>query len=227
MRPASQSRKLPAIWVSTTGRWAIGVKAWRNAHPEPCQSCFRWSVPNEGTRRGEPPASAGERVFEKSRGLLRSGALVAERCAHRGGDGHLSDHVDVPAARRGPLDLYGWRHRAESPTAARRRVLAEHVRRVFEASRQTSGCRRVAAEFNGREGIKCSVGLIADLMRELGLRAMQPRGHRRTTLHSEQTVDIPDLIERDSAARGTSGGTGWSATSPTCAPVRAGSTWPP
>jgi hypothetical protein len=26
--------------------------------------------------------------------------------------------------------LYGWRHRAVSPTAAQRRVLAEHVRRV-------------------------------------------------------------------------------------------------
>jgi transposase InsO family protein len=62
----------------------------------------------------------------------------------------------------------------------------------------------VAAELN-REGIECSVGLIADLMRELGLRAVQPRGYRRTTLPSEQTVEIPDLIERDFAARGTPG----------------------
>src|SRR5688500_3856521 len=100
--------------------------------------------------------------------------------------------------------FYGWRHRAESPTATRRRVLTEHVRRVFEAARQTSGCRRVAAELN-REGIECSVGLIADLMRELGLRAVQPRGYRRTKLPSEQTVDIPDLIERDFAAHGTPG----------------------
>ena len=35
------------------------------------------------------------------------------------------------------------------------------------------GCRRVAAQLN-REGHACSVGLVADLMRELGLTACQP-----------------------------------------------------
>jgi len=100
--------------------------------------------------------------------------------------------------------FYAWRHRAESPTTARRRLLAEHVLRVFEASRQTSGCRRVAAELN-REGVECSVGLIADLMRELGLRAVQPRGYRRTTLPGDETVVSPDLINRGFAADGSPG----------------------
>ena len=63
-------------------------------------------------------------------------------------------------------------------------------------SRQTFGCRRIAAALN-REGIEWSVGLAADLMRELGLPAVQPRGYKRTTIPGERAVDSPDLIGRD------------------------------
>jgi putative transposase len=34
-------------------------------------------------------------------------------------------------------------------------------------------------------------------MRELGLRAVQPRAYKRTTIPGEQPVDSPDLLERD------------------------------
>jgi transposase InsO family protein len=95
--------------------------------------------------------------------------------------------------------FYAWRNRAETTTAARRRELAAHVRRVFEAGRGAYGCRRVAAQLN-REGHPCSVGLVADLMRELGLRACQPRAYKRTTLPGEQPVASPDLIGRDFTA---------------------------
>ena len=64
--------------------------------------------------------------------------------------------------------FYAWRNRIETPTAARRRRLAVEVARVFDGSRQTSGCRRIAAALN-RDGHECSVGLVADLMREFGL----------------------------------------------------------
>ena len=95
--------------------------------------------------------------------------------------------------------FYAWRNRAETATAARRRELAAHVRRVFKAGRGAYGCRRVAAQLN-REGHPCSVGLVADLMRELGLRACQPRAYKRTTLPGEQPVASPDLIGRDFTA---------------------------
>jgi transposase InsO family protein len=100
--------------------------------------------------------------------------------------------------------FYAWRNRTETPTAMRRRQLAEHVQRVFDDSRQTSGCRRAAAQLN-REGHECSVGLVADLMRELGLKAVQPRGYKRTTIPGEQPVESPDLLERDFAAGGEPG----------------------
>ena len=95
--------------------------------------------------------------------------------------------------------FYAWRNKAETATAARRRELAAQVRRVFEAGRGAYGCRRVAAQLN-REGHPCSVGLVADLMRELGLRACQPRAYKRTTVPGEQPVTSPDLIGRDFTA---------------------------
>jgi transposase InsO family protein len=100
--------------------------------------------------------------------------------------------------------FYAWRNKAETATAARRRELAAQVRRVFDAGRGAYGCRRVAAQLN-RGGHPCSVGLVADLMREAGLQACQPRAYKRTTLPGEQPVTSPDLIGRDftAAAPGT------------------------
>jgi putative transposase len=95
--------------------------------------------------------------------------------------------------------FYAWRIRAESATATRRRELAEQVRRVFVQHQARYGCRRIARQLNA-EGHACSVGLVADLMRELGLRACQPRAYRRTTLHGEQPVATADLLERDFTA---------------------------
>lgn len=92
--------------------------------------------------------------------------------------------------------FYAWRNRVETPTQARRRELAERVTKVFEESRQTFGCRRIAAALN-RDGYECSVGLVADVMRELGLKAVQPRGYKRTTVAGEQPVRSPDLLGRD------------------------------
>jgi putative transposase len=100
--------------------------------------------------------------------------------------------------------FYAWRNRAETATAARRRELSVLVRAVFEAGRGAYGCRRVAAQLN-RDGHPCSVGLVADLMREQGLRACQPRAYKRTTVPGEEPVTSPDLIGREftAAAPGT------------------------
>ena len=46
----------------------------------------------------------------------------------------------------------------------------------------------------------CSVGLVADLMREPGLRACQPRAYKRTTMPGKRPVTRPDLIGRDFTA---------------------------
>jgi len=96
---------------------------------------------------------------------------------------------------------YAWTHRAETPTRARRRALEVEVAQEFDASRQTSGCRRITAALN-RRGIECSVGLVASLMRQLGLAAVQPRAYKRTTLPGTAPTSAPDLIDRDFTATG-------------------------
>lgn len=94
--------------------------------------------------------------------------------------------------------FYDWRRQAATmtATAARRADLAVQVKGVFDEFRQTYGCRRIARELNAR-GVACSVGLVADLMREMGLKAVQPRAYRVTTVHGVDDEYPPDLIERD------------------------------
>jgi putative transposase len=95
--------------------------------------------------------------------------------------------------------FYAWRNQAATVTAVRRRDLSARIERIFTASRGTYGCRRVAAELN-REGCAASVGLVADLMRELGLRGCQPRAYKRTTVPGDEPVIRPDLLGRDFSA---------------------------
>src|SRR4051794_721860 len=95
--------------------------------------------------------------------------------------------------------FYAWANRVETPTQARRRALAAAITAEFESSRQTSGCRRITAALN-RAGVECSVGLVADLMHELGLAAVQPRAYKRTTVPGKKPVTAPDLIDRDFTA---------------------------
>ena len=92
--------------------------------------------------------------------------------------------------------FYEWRGRVVTATAARRGELAVLVGKAFEEFRQAYGCRRIARVLNAR-GHARRVGLVADLMRELGLRAVQPRAYRVTTVHGTGDEYPADLIERD------------------------------
>lgn len=94
--------------------------------------------------------------------------------------------------------FYAWRARVGTLTAtqARREALKSEIVRVFAQQRGTAGCRRIAAELNDNE-FPCSVGLVADLMRELGLAAIQKRADKRTTVVDEQAQVFTDRLERD------------------------------
>lgn len=97
--------------------------------------------------------------------------------------------------------FYDWRVRSMrvSATAARRGALGVAVREVFDEFRQVYGCRRIARELGDR-GTVCSVGLVADLMREQGLAAVQPRAYRVTTIRDAADSYPEDLIGRDFTA---------------------------
>ena len=94
--------------------------------------------------------------------------------------------------------FYAWRARAGTITAtqARRDALKPEIQRVFTFLRGVGGCRRVTAKLN-EEGIICSVGLVADLMREMGLAAIQQRAYRRTTVPDEHAQVFDDHLDRN------------------------------
>lgn len=81
-------------------------------------------------------------------------------------------------------------------TQARRDALKPEIQRVFTFLRGAGGCRRVAAKLN-EEGIICSVGLVADLMRDMGLAAVQKRAYKRTTIPDDQAQIFEDLLDRN------------------------------
>lgn len=91
--------------------------------------------------------------------------------------------------------FYYWKNKVNTSTATRRRGLTIDIKRVFTASRGTYVCRRVAAALN-REGIACSVVLVAGLMRTLGLEAVQPRAWKRTTVAGEVAQELSDRLQR-------------------------------
>lgn len=144
------------------------------------------------------------------------------RVASRG-EGQLRRHAHVPATEGGQvkrlrLDPSG---RDPDPGAAAAAGSAGHrgVRGVPADFGLPAGHRRAQPA-----GIACSVGLVAHLMRELGLAAVQPRAYKRSTLPGTAPVVAGPAGATSPPPRR---GIGWSGTSPTCAPARAGCTWPP
>jgi len=101
--------------------------------------------------------------------------------------------LDIPRST-----FYAWRERVDQVTAtqARRQWLTRLVRAEFALQKSTAGCRRITVALNQR-GVACSVGLVAAIMREEGLAAIQPRAWRRTTVTDPDAVVFDDLLERD------------------------------
>jgi putative transposase len=96
---------------------------------------------------------------------------------------------------------YQWAGRAgATATAARRAAVTERVIEVFHDKRQTYGCRRIAWVLNNELDTPCSVGLVADIMHEQGLCAVQPRAYKVTTVAGETDDLPPDLLGRDFTA---------------------------
>jgi transposase InsO family protein len=94
---------------------------------------------------------------------------------------------------------YEWKKRPPSMTAERRERLKLMIKAVFEANHGTYGYRRVHAVL-ARVGEQVGDELVRQLMRELDLRACQPRPWRPTTTEADGQHRIPDLVQRDFTA---------------------------
>src|SRR3954471_6023782 len=175
-KPIAEVARDLGINEGTLGNW---MNIWRRENPEPTTELTPVQRARVKEMEDEIRRLRMENEFLKSSGLLRADATVAERCALIHTEKDTYDVTFMCALLRvARSSYYAWTHRAETPTQARRRALAVEVAAEFTNSRQTSGCRRIAAALN-RRGTACSVGLVADLMRELGLAAVQPRAYKR------------------------------------------------
>jgi len=115
----------------------------------------------------------------------------------------MCTQLEVPRS-----SFYAWRARAGTTTAteARRQVLKVEVTRIFKDQRGTAGCRRVAAQLN-QEGFPASIGLVAELMRDLDLKAVQKRAYKTTTVVDEHAQVFDDKLGRDFAPESHEPGT--------------------
>lgn len=97
--------------------------------------------------------------------------------------------------------FYEWLTRPASATARRRDRLKHLVVKSFTESEGRYGHRRVHVDLH-RWGHPCSLELVRDLMRELGLVPCQPRRSRKgTTRQAAKFAPIPDLVGRDFTAQ--------------------------
>src|SRR4051794_16843101 len=188
-RPIAEVARDLGINEGTLGNW---VNIWRRENPEPQPDLSPVERARVKEMEDEIRRLRMENEFlKKSSGLLRADATVAERCALIDAEEANYDITfNCRLLKVARASFYAWTNRAEAPTQARRRLLALEVAAEFKSSRQTSGCRRIAAALN-RRGVPCSVGLVADLMRELGLAAVQPRAYKRTTLPGDAPQPAP------------------------------------
>ena len=94
---------------------------------------------------------------------------------------------------------FEWKDRPPSATAKRREGLTAKIKKIFIASDETYGYRRVHAELV-RAGVAASLELVRRLMRLLGLVPCQVRKRRSLTVQAEDIAAIPDLVRRDFTA---------------------------
>lgn len=96
--------------------------------------------------------------------------------------------------------FYAWRQRVGKVTVsqARRMELERLIQIEYEEGRGVLGCRRITARLN-KQGTPCSVGLVAKLMRGMGLVGIQKRAWKKTTTHGQDATIYADFVERDFA----------------------------
>lgn len=168
---------------------------------EPQARAFRRARPQgRGPRaaRGQEAhtrARDGERLLEKSRGLLRQRAGVAARYRLM-----LAEKAEYPVTLMARIlcvsrsGFYSWLSNGcpEDDWSAER----EAVRRVWLESDRRFGARFVKcflpAEFSG-----LTLYRVRKLMRELGIRGCTPNQRKRTTIPDPKAKPRPDLVRRD------------------------------
>lgn len=89
---------------------------------------------------------------------------------------------------------YAWQRGSESRRAREDSELKPLIREIFWEHKRRYGARRIARELSSRN-VPCGVGRSARLLREMGLRAIQPKSYRPRTTDSRHKLGYsPHLL---------------------------------
>jgi putative transposase len=89
---------------------------------------------------------------------------------------------------------YAWRKRLTEPPKPRRKTLSELVKNCYFENRRRYGVRRIKASLN-KEGIKIGKFQVRQMMKEQGLRAIQPKTFVPKTTNSKGVKASPNLLK--------------------------------
>lgn len=97
---------------------------------------------------------------------------------------------------------YAWRRGCRNSRAEEDRCLIPRVRAVFREHKRRYGARRIARELS-KHGTCCGPRRVARLMREMGLKAIQPKSFRPRTTDSRHRLGYsPNLLSASPMPRG-------------------------
>jgi len=89
---------------------------------------------------------------------------------------------------------YAWQRGSESRRGREDSQLKPLIREIFWEHKRRYGARRIARELSSRN-VPCGVGRSARLLREMGLRAIQPKSYRPRTTDSRHKLGYsPNLL---------------------------------
>jgi len=89
---------------------------------------------------------------------------------------------------------YAWKQGCRSSRAEENRRLMPRIRAVFREHKRRYGARRISRELSSR-GTCCGTRRVGRLMREMGLKAIQPKSFRPRTTDSRHRLGYsPNLL---------------------------------
>jgi putative transposase len=89
---------------------------------------------------------------------------------------------------------YAWQRGTPSRRVQEDSELKPLIREIFWEHRRRYGARRIARELSSRNA-RCGVGRVARLLRDMGLRAIQPKSYRPRTTESRHRLGYsPNLL---------------------------------
>ena len=89
---------------------------------------------------------------------------------------------------------YAWRRGQQSQRAREDAALKPLIRAIFWEHKRRYGARRIARELSSREE-RCGVGRVSRLLREMGLKAIQPKSFKPRTTDSRHRLGYsPNLL---------------------------------